>query len=98
MSKKLNVVWNVVSGLSVLYLILLSVEYVVLLILEGAKDIIGSAHLDGPESFITVVAIVIVLIHVIDKIVIEQFLRAREIIEEKADKRKKAAVKKNTSK
>ena len=98
MSKKLNVVWNVVSGLSVLYLVLLSVEYVVLLILEGAKDIIGSAHLDGPESFITVVAIVIVLIHVIDKIVIEQFLRAREIIEEKADKRKKAAVKKNTSK
>ena len=31
MSKKLNVVWNVVSGLSVLYLVLLSVEYVVLL-------------------------------------------------------------------
>ena len=38
MSKKLSVIWNAVSALSVLYLVGLCVQYILIFILDGAID------------------------------------------------------------
>ena len=44
-----------------------------------------------------VVSIIVVLYHVFSKIIFVQLIRSREIVEEKADKVKKVAVKKQTA-
>lgn len=97
MSKKLSVIWNVISALSVLYLLGLSIEYVIMFILEGAIDTFKNTYIEGGWAFFMVVSMIIVLYHVFSKIILIQLLRAREIMEEKADKAKKVAVKKQTA-
>lgn len=90
---KWNLIWNVINGLSVLYLTFLAIMYLAVCLIDGFVDTAKSCDLSDGFLFIAMMAIWIVLIKPVGEKVVDQLLKARENIEDRYTKQKKAAVK-----
>lgn len=84
-----NFIWNVVNGAAVIYLMLLALMYLAACILTGFADMASNCNLEDGWLFATMVSVWVVLIKPVGSKVVDQLLKAREIIEEKYTKQKK---------
>ena len=93
-----NLIWNIMCGLSVIYLTLVAASYVAVFIVDGAKNTIKNASIGGGSAAFMVIALIIVLVEVYNKLFIEQLLVVRERINKKYNETKKVTSKKKSTK